>query len=104
MATKITRHSKQRIVQRTEGCETFAEAKKLAKQVKRSGSTINEFQRYPHFFSYLQNKRNQTNTCSIRIYRGNIYIWRGKDTLVTAHPIPDRYIKEMEEIDNDCIS
>ncbi len=99
MATKITKHSKERIVERTEGCNSFAEAKKLAKQAKRCGQTLNDFQRYPRFFSYLQAKKNQTNTCSVRIYRGNIYIWRGKDTLVTAHPIAERYIKEMEEID-----
>ena len=43
---KITRHSKERIVQRTEGCESFAEAKKLAKQAKRSGATINQFQKF----------------------------------------------------------
>ena len=94
---KITRHSKERLVQRDEKCENFAEAKKLAKQAKRSGATINQFQRFPKFFTYLQNKRNQTNTCSIRVYRGNIYIWQGKDTLITAHPIPIRFIKEMEE-------
>lgn len=99
MATKITKHSKQRIIERTENCNNFTEAKKLAKQAKKSGVTINEFQQYPHFFSYLQNKRNQTNTCSIRIYQDNIYIWRGKGVLVTVHPIPYRYIKEMKEID-----
>ncbi len=98
---RITRHSKVRIVQRTEGCESFAEAKKLAKQAKRSGATINQFQKFPRFFAYLQNKRNQTNTCSIRVYKNNIYIWRGKDTLITAHPIPYRYIKEMEGTVND---
>ena len=96
MATKITKHSKERIIQRTEGVETKAEAKKLAKQARRSGQTLNDFQRFPNFFRYLQNKKNQTNSCAIRVYRGNIYIWRGKDILVTAHPIPDRYIKEME--------
>lgn len=94
---KITQHSKQRIIERTEGISTKAEAKKLAKQAKRSGKTLNDFQRYPNFFSYLQHKKNQTNSCTIRIYRDNIYIWRGKDILVTAHPIPERYIKEMEE-------
>ena len=93
---RITMHSKQRIVERTEGVTTFAEAKKLAKQAKRSGKTINDFQKYPNFFQYLQNKKGQTNSCSIRVYRDNIYIWRGKDTLVTAHPIPDRYKAEME--------
>lgn len=95
---KITRHSKERIVQRTEGCESFAEAKKLAKQAWHSGATINQFQKFPKFSAYLRNKRHQTNTCSIRVYKGNIYIWRGKKTLITAHPIAERYIKEMEEI------
>lgn len=95
MASRITRHSKERIVERTEGISSFAEAKRLAKQAKRSGSTINEFQDCPHFFSYLQTKRNQTNTCSVRVYRGNIYIWRGKDTLITAHPIPTRFHEEL---------
>lgn len=100
MAAKITKHSKQRIIERTEGIASMAEAKRLAKQAKRSGQTLNDFQTYPRFFSYLQSKKNQTNTCSIRIYRDNIYIWRGKDTLVTAHPIPERYVKEMEEINH----
>lgn len=96
MSTKMTRHSKERSIQRIAGCTSKAEAKKLAIVAKRSGKTINYYQRYEKFFSYLQNKKNQTNTCSIRIYRDNIYIWRGKKTLVTVHPIPDRYIKEME--------
>lgn len=95
MAGKITRHSKQRIVERTEGVNSFDEAKRVAKQAKRCGLTINQFQIYPKFFAYLQAKKAQTNTCSIRIYRGNIYIWRGKNILVTVHPIPDRFIKEM---------
>lgn len=94
---KITMHSKQRIVERTEGVTSFAEAKRLAKQAKQSGKTLNDFQKYPNFFHYLRNKKSQTNSCSIRVYRGNIYIWRGKDKLVTAHPIPDRYKLEMEE-------
>lgn len=96
----ITKHSKERIIERTEGINTFAEAKKLAKQAKTSGKTINYFHNYPRFFSYLQNKRHQTNDCSIRVYRGCIYIWRGKNkSLVTAHKIPDRYIEEMKNVD-----
>lgn len=96
----ITRHSKERIVERTDGVSNFTEAKRLAKQARISGKTINNFQKYPKFFSYLQNKKNQTNDCSVRVYRGCIYIWRGKHkSLVTAHPIPDRYITEMRELD-----
>lgn len=98
----ITKHSKERIVERTDGITTFAEAKRLAKQAKTSGKTINYYQNYPKFFSYLQNKRSQTNDCSIRIYRGCIYIWRGKNkTLVTAHQIPDRYLEEIARIDGE---
>ena len=95
----ITRHSKERIMQRTDGVRNFAEAKKLAKQAKISGKTLNYYQKCPKFFSYLQNKKNQTNDCSIRVYRGCIYIWRGKNkTLVTAHPIPDRYNDEIKSM------
>lgn len=73
----------------------------MAKQARISGKTINHFQKYPKFFSYLQNKRSQTNDCSVRVYQGNIYIWRGKTkSLVTAHQIPDRYIKEMELVNS----
>ena len=100
MASKITRHSKQRIVERTDGVNSFDEAKRVAKQAKRSGQTINDFQRFPRFFAYLQAKKGQTNTCSIRVYRGNIYIWRGKNTLVTVHPIPERYMVEMDNIES----
>ena len=92
----ITKHSKERIVQRMEGVTSFAEAKRVAKQARVSGKTIDFYNKCPRFFPYLQNKRNQTNDCSIRIYRGCIYIWRGKKkSLVTAHPIPDRYLEEV---------
>lgn len=95
----ISKHSKQRIVERDEGISYFCEAKKVAKQAYISGKTINYFQSNPAFYSYLQSKQKQTKTCSIRVYRGNIYIWKGKrKTLVTAHPIPDRFKKELEEM------
>jgi protoheme ferro-lyase len=98
--SRITQHSKERIVQRDAGVATKAEAKKIGKRAFTSGQTINEFYKYPKFFNYLKNKKGQSNDCSIRVYRDNIYIWRGKaKSLVTAHPIPDRYIEEMREID-----
>lgn len=94
----ISRHSKERIIERIDGIETRAEAKRLAKQAKISGKTINYFQPCPKFFNYLQKRKNEANECSVRVYRGCIYIWRGKSkTLVTAHPIPDRFIEEIEE-------
>lgn len=96
---QITWHSKNRIKERTEGCNSLAEAKRLAKQAKQSGDTINMYQRYPKFAAYLRRKKAQTNSCSIRIYRGNIYIWRGNGILMTAHPIPQKYLDEMKEID-----
>ena len=99
---RITQHSKQRIIERTEGVESVAQAKRLAKIARISGKTINQYNKYPRFFSYLQNKKSQTATCCIRIYQDNIYIWRGRNhVLVTAHPIPDRYKIEMEEIDRE---
>ncbi len=97
MAVKITKHSKERIVERDEGVNTFAEAKQVAKIAWRSGKTINNFQKCPTFFSYLKNKKSQSSTCSIRVYRGNIYIWRGsRHTLLTAHSIPERFAEELK--------
>ena len=103
---RLSKHSKRRIVERDISINYICEAKRLAVQAYQSGAVISEFQKYPKFFSYLQNKRNQTRTCSIRIYHNNIYIWRGraKKTLVTVHPIPDRYMKEMEEIDSEMVT
>ena len=97
----ISDHAKQRSKERVDGVETNYDARRFAKQARQYGKTIASYQIYPRFFSYLQNKNNQTRTTKIRIYKNNIYIWRGTtQTLVTVHPIPDRYIKEMEVIDN----
>ena len=96
---RVSNHGKHRIVERDTLSNSFADAKRTAKVAWRSGLTINHFQAYPKFFEYLVGKRGQAcNNCSIRIYRGNIYVWRGKHhTLVTAHPIPDRFLEEMSE-------
>ena len=104
MPNSLSNHSKERSIERVEGIETVADAKRCAKQAYLYGKTLNNFISYPRFFSYLQNKKNQTRTCSIRIFKDNIYIWRGKGTnktLITVHPIPDRYKQEMEVINND---
>lgn len=96
---RLTRHSKERIVERNNSITNIADAKRLAKIAWRSGKERGAFSKYPKFFSYLANKQSQSNTCSIRIYQDNIYIWRGKNrSLVTSHPIPDRYLEEMDEI------
>ena len=96
---RITQHSKERIIQRIDTVGSTQEAKRIAKIAWKSGKPRSEFQKYPKFFSYLANKHGQSNTCSIRVYKNNIYIWRGKNkSLVTSHPIPDRYLKEMEII------
>lgn len=95
--TQISRHSKERIVERTSDISSLYEANKVAKIAFKSGKNINEFQRCPKFCDYLRNKKMQANDCSIRVYKDNIYIWRGrKHTLVTAHPIPDRFKEELE--------
>ena len=94
-------HARARIVERDESANCHNDAKKLAKIAFNSGDTINCYQKYPKFFAYLSYRRGESATCRVRVYRGNIYIWKGsKKTLVTAHPIPERFIKEMEEKDN----
>lgn len=96
---RITKHSKQRIIERDTGVNFVTEAKKVAKLAFRSGKTVGDFQKYPKFFNYLQAKTTQTRDCSVRVYRGNIYIWRGRRrSLVTAHPIPDRFHEELEAL------
>lgn len=98
---RITRHSKERIVQRDVAVESFAQAKRVAKQAYTAGKTIGHYQSCPKFHEYLRGKKAQTCNCSIRVYRGNIYIWRGKNrTLVTAHLIPDRFNNELEAMEN----
>lgn len=93
----ITKHSKERIVERVEGVNATLDAKKVAKQAWISGKTINHFQTNPAFCNYLRRKRNQTNNCTVRVYRDNIFIWKGKKNhhLVTAHPIPERFMREV---------
>lgn len=94
---RITQHSKQRIVERDERANCIADAKRTARQAFASGKTVGYYQKCPKFYSYLQKKRAQACECSVKVYHGNIYIWKGhKHTLVTAHPIPERFHKELE--------
>ena len=96
--TRISKHSKLRIIERDNDATSISEAKKIAKIAFNSGHPIGEYQKYPKFFAYLQKKNNQTYDCVVKIYRGNLYIWKSrKHKLVTVHPIPDRFIKEMEK-------
>lgn len=94
---RITRHGKQRIVERDEGVKSIAEAKQVAKLAFRSGKTINDFQKCKNFSRYLRYKASQTCECSVKVYRGNIYIWKGRQkSLITAYPIPERFHEELE--------
>lgn len=98
---RLTQHGKERIVERNDSITSIADAKRIAKIAWRSGKERGAFQKYPKFFSYLANKQSQSNTCSIRVYKDNIYIWRGKNrSLVTSHPIPNRYLEEIAEINS----
>ena len=97
---RITYHSKQRLVQRADTVNNFLDAEKAAKLAWKSGNTINNYQSDPDFFVYLVSKRNQTNSCCIRVYKNNIFIYRGKGKhrgLVTSYPIPERFRKEVNE-------
>lgn len=94
---RLSTHSKRRIVERDSLTSSVAEAKKVAKIAYNAGKSIGAFCGYPKFFEYLQKKKEQTCNCQIRVYRDNIYIWKGsKHTLVTAHPIPDRFRSELK--------
>lgn len=96
--SQITMHSKQRIVERADNVNNFTEAKKMAKQAWISGKTINYFQKYPEFFNYLVKRRDQTRSCSIRVYKDNIYVWRGRrHILLTVLQIPEKYKEEMRK-------
>lgn len=98
-------HARARIVQRDESANCHSDAKRLAKIAFRSGDTIDKYQKYPKFFAYLSKRRRESQTCRVRIYRENIYIWKGNQrTLITVHPIPDIFVKEMEEVDLKCSS
>lgn len=94
---RITKHSKQRIIERDDGVNYISEAKKVAKLAFTAGKTIADYQKHVAFYEYLKRKKEQTHDCSLRVYRGNIYIWKGrKKSLVTAYPIPNRFKKELE--------
>lgn len=92
-----TKHSKERMIQRVNGVNSFVEAKRIAKIAWTSGQTISKYQEYPKFFSYLQKKRDQSRECTIRVYRDNIFIWKGnRHKLVTVHSIPDKFTEEIK--------
>lgn len=99
MKMRASDHAKDRIVERNDHIGNRAQAKKVAKIAFRTGQTINQFQKYPKFFNYLSSRRKESCTCRIRIYKDNIYIWKGRSkTLITCHPIPDRFVEEINEI------
>ena len=93
----MTRHSKKRLCQRSPEINTFADSRRYAIQAWRSGLTIGDFCKYPDFMDYLRRiKKKTSNTASIRVYRGLIYIWRGeRSTLVTAYKIPYRFAIQL---------
>lgn len=94
----MSKHYVKRAITRTEA-SCAQEAKRAAKVAYRSGQTINNFYEYPRFYEYLKRKKFQSNECIVRVYKDNIYIWRGKNhNLTTVHPIPDRFVKEMADL------
>ena len=93
----LSKHSKERSVERLEHVNCFAEAKRNAKIAYRAGKTISYYSSKPQFSAYLQARKRTTNSSTIRVYKGNIYIWRGKHkTLTTVLPIPERFLEELE--------
>ena len=93
----LSRHSKERSVERVENVNCFAEAKRDAKIAYRAGKPISYYDSKLQFSAYLQSRKRTSNSSTIRVYKGNIYIWRGKHkTLTTVLPIPERFIEELE--------
>ena len=93
----LSRHGKERSVERVEYVNCFAEAKRNAKIAYRAGKTISYYNSKPQFSAYLQARKRTSNNSTVRVYKGNIYIWRGKHkTLTTVLPIPGRFIEELE--------
>lgn len=92
----LSKHSKERSVERVEHVNCFAEAKRNAKIAYRAGKTISYYDSKPQFSAYLQSRKRTSNSSTIRVYKGNIYIWRGKHkTLTTVLPIPERFFDEL---------
>lgn len=99
MSTIVSHHSRQRLVERVDGINSVKDAKRMAKQAWISGKTVNNFCSYPTFCNYLERKRGPSQNSSIRVYRGNVFIWRGKSkTLVTAFPVPPKYTEIVKEL------
>ena len=93
----LSKHSKERSVERVERVNCFAETKRNAKIAYRAGKTISYYDSKPQFSAYLQSRKRTSNNSTVRVYKGNIYIWRGKHkTLTTVLPIPERFIEELE--------
>lgn len=92
----LSKHSKERSVERVENVNCFAEAKRNAKIAYRAGKTISYYDSKPQFSAYLQARKRTSNSSTIRVYKGNIYIWRGKHKiLTTVLPIPERFLEEL---------
>lgn len=93
----VSKHSKKRMIERVNTVNSVAEAKRLAKIAFTSGKSIAYFQNNPKFVNYLRSRKQESNECIIRVYKGYIYIWKGKHkTLVTVHEIPERFLEELK--------
>ena len=95
----ISKHSKERMIERISEITNIPDAKRMAKAARASGKLIGAYKNYPRFFTYLQKKKDKSTNNSVRVYRNCVYIWKGSKnkTLVTVFPIPERFLKEMEE-------
>lgn len=92
----LSKHSKERSVERIGHVNCFTEAKRNAKIAYRSGNPISHYDSKPQFSAYLQSRKRTTNNSTVRVYKGNIYIWRGKHkTLTTVLSIPERFFEEL---------
>ena len=71
----VSKHSKKRMIERVDTVSSEAEAKRLAKIAFASGKNIAYFQNNPKFADYLRSRKQESNKCIIRVYKGYIYIF-----------------------------
>ena len=99
---KITKHGMERLLERDEELSNRHLAKRKATIAFHSGLTISKLEKdYPKIAEYMEVKRGRANrrNSSIRLYQGNLYIFRGRNKkLVTMYKIPEFLEEEMNRL------
>lgn len=101
MSITITKHAKERLVERNDSVNSFKMAERNAKIAFRSGYKIHQLARdFPRIAQWMQNKKDQNGgAAKVRLYQNNLYIWRSKaNRLITVIPLCEDFQKELEKL------